>query len=144
MRSDDAWAQTDKKKRKRKSHAFKRYLRVSVEHLVLQDHLPADLRAVIHDDVHVRPGAELPLPVCDGGQRGDDEEGPADPHAEDLVQKGDGLDGLSQTHLICEYAVFSRRKNKDAMREQASLGGLVAKRGRNYAPFRRTKTPQQL
>lgn len=76
-------------------------------HLVLQDHLPADLRAVIHNDVHVRPRAELPLPVGDGGQGGDDEEGPADPHAEDLVQEGDGLDGLSQTHFICQYTVFS-------------------------------------
>lgn len=72
-----------------------RYLRVSVEHLVLHDHLPADLRAVIHDDVHGRPHAKLPLPVGDGGQRGDDEEGAADSHAEDLEQEGDGLDGLS-------------------------------------------------
>lgn len=78
-----------------------RHLRVPVEHLVLQDHLAADLRAVVHDDVHVRPVAELPLPVGDGGERGDDEEGPSDPHVEDLVQKSDGLDGLSQTHFIC-------------------------------------------
>lgn len=86
---------------------FKPYLWISVKHLVLQDHLPADLRAVIHDDIHVRPRAELPLPVGDGGEGGDDEEGPADPHVEDLIEKGDGLDGLSQTHFICKYAVFS-------------------------------------
>ena len=89
------------------------YLRVSVKHLILQDHLPADLRAVVHDDVHVRPRAELPLPVGDGGQGGDDEEGPTNPHAEDLVQKGDGLDGLSQTHFIRQDAVFSESRNKD-------------------------------
>ena len=78
-----------------------------MKHLVLQDHLPADLWAVVHDDVHVRPRAELPLPVGDGGQRGDDEEGPPNPHAEDLVEEGDGLDGLPQAHLIRQDAVFS-------------------------------------
>lgn len=71
------------------------YLRVPVEHLVLQDHLSADLWAVIHDDVHVSPRPKLPLPVGDGGEGGDDEEGPPDSHAEDLEQEGDRLDGLS-------------------------------------------------
>lgn len=83
-----------------------RYLRVSVKHLVLEDHLPADLGAVVHDDVHVGPRAELPLPVGDGGQRGDDEEGAADAHVENLVEEGDGLDGLPQPHLIRQDAVF--------------------------------------
>lgn len=81
--------------------AVKHYLWVSVKHLILQDHLPAYLWAVVHNNVHVRPCAKLPLPVGDGGQRRDDEEGPANPHAEDLVEKGDGLNCLSQTHLIC-------------------------------------------
>lgn len=67
---------------------------------------------MIHDDVQGRPRAELPLPVGDGGQGGDDEEGAADPHAEDLVQEGDGLDGLSQTHLICQDAVFPKKNNE--------------------------------
>lgn len=83
-----------------------------MKHLVLQDHLPADLRAVVHDDVHVCPCAKLPLPVGDGGQGSDDEEGASDPHVEDLVQEGDGLDGLSQTHFICQYAVFPAQKDK--------------------------------
>lgn len=65
------------------------YLRVSVKHLVLEDHLPADLRAVIHDDIHVCPCTKLPLPVGDGRQRGDDEEGSADAHVENLKQKSD-------------------------------------------------------
>lgn len=65
------------------------YLRVSVKHLVLEDHLPADLRAVIHDDIHGSPGAKLPLPVGDGGQGGDDEEGSADVHVENLKQERD-------------------------------------------------------
>lgn len=106
-------------------HAFKRYLWVSVKHLVLQDHLPADLRAVIHDDVHVRPRAKLPLPVGDGGQGGNDEERAADPHVEDLIQKGDGLDGLSQPHLIGQNTVFSRKKNKNSVREQERAEGAL-------------------
>lgn len=43
------------------------YLLVSVKHLVLEDHLPADLGPVVHDDVHVCPRAKLSLPVGDGG-----------------------------------------------------------------------------
>lgn len=88
------------------------YLSFSVEHLVLQNHLPADLGSVVHDDVHVRPRAELPLPVGDGGQGGDDEEGASDAHAEDLEEERDGLDGFPQTHLICQDAVFPERRNQ--------------------------------
>lgn len=95
-----------------KMNTFKHYLRVSVKHLILQDHLPADLRAVIHNDIHMRPRAKLPLPVGDGGQGGNDEEGAADPHAENLIQKGDGLDSFSQPHFVCQYTVFSRRINR--------------------------------
>lgn len=43
------------------------YLLVSVKHLILEDHLPADLRPVVHDDIHVCPSAKLSLPVGDGG-----------------------------------------------------------------------------
>lgn len=50
------------------------HLFISVVHLILQDHLPTDLAAVIDDDVHFSPCAELSLPVGDGGERGDDEE----------------------------------------------------------------------
>lgn len=88
------------------------YLSISVKHLVLEDHLPADLRAVIHDDIHVCPCTKLPLPVGDGGQRGDDEEGSTDVHVENLEQKSDWLNGLPQPHLICQYAVFSRKEMK--------------------------------
>lgn len=80
---------------------------------------------MIHDDIHVRPGAKLPLPVCNGGQGGNDEEGASDPHTENLVQKGDGLDGLSQPHFICQYTVFSRNKNKDCVREQETAEGSL-------------------
>lgn len=82
------------------------YLSVFVKHLILQDHLPADLGSVVDDDVHVGPGAKLSLPVGDGGERRDDQEGPTNPHVEDLKQKCDGLNRLSQTHLVCKDAVF--------------------------------------
>ena len=99
-----------------------RYLRVPVVHLVLQDHLPADLGAVVHDDVHVGPRAELPLPVGDGGQRGYDEEGAADAHVEDLIQEGDGLDGLTQAHLVGQDAVFPGWQKSEGHRQAVAEG----------------------
>lgn len=85
------------------------YLRVPEVHLVLLQHLPADYASVVDDDVEVRPRPELALPVSDGGERRDDEEGAPDAHAVDLLQEGDGLDGLPQAHLICQDAVPSDR-----------------------------------
>lgn len=100
-------------------HLLVSYLLVSVEHLVLQDHLAADLRAVVHNDVHVRPRAKLPLPVGDGGQRGDDEERPTDAHVEDFVQERDRLDCLPQTHFICQDAVFPENEQKVSRKKEA-------------------------
>lgn len=85
MRANDNCLETDEKN----------YLWISVKHLILQDHLPADLWAVIDNDIHVCPGAKLPLPVGNGGQGSNDEKRATDPHAENLVEKGDGLNGLS-------------------------------------------------
>lgn len=50
------------------------HLCISVHHLVLLDHLPADLAAMVHNGVHLCPRPELSLPVGDGGERSDDEE----------------------------------------------------------------------
>lgn len=83
------------------------YLRVPEVHLVLLEHLAADHAAVVDDDVEVGPGAELALPVGDGGERRDDEERPFDAHTVDLLQEGDGLDGLPQAHLVRQDAVPS-------------------------------------
>ena len=83
------------------------YLRVPEVHLVLLEHLPADHAPVVHDDVEVGPGPELAFPVGDGGERRDDEEGPSDADPMDLFQECDGLDGLSQAHLVCQDAVAS-------------------------------------
>lgn len=74
-------------------------------HLVLLQHLATDHAAVVHDHVEVGPRAELALPVGDGGEWRDDEEGAADAHALDLLQECDGLDGLAQAHFVGQDAV---------------------------------------
>lgn len=83
----------------------KSHLSISEVHLILLEHLSADHTAMVHDDIEVSPGSELSLPVSDGGERGDNEERPLDPCATDLIQKCDGLDCLSQTHLIRQNTV---------------------------------------
>lgn len=55
-------------------NGWRAHLGISVHHLVLLDHLPADLAAVVHDGIHFCPRPELSLPVGDGGEWGDDEE----------------------------------------------------------------------
>lgn len=100
-----------------------RYLRIPEIHLVLLQHLPADHASMVDDDVEVGPGSELALPVGDGGERGDDEERPFNAHAVDLLQEGDGLDGLSQAHLVCQDAVSSdERRQKRPQRRNFKVG----------------------
>lgn len=70
------------------------HLSVSVHHFILLDHLPADLAAVVHDGVHLCPRSELPLPVSDSGERGDDEERAMNSSKEYFRKECDGLDGL--------------------------------------------------
>lgn len=82
------------------------HLLVLVVHLILVDHLAADLAAVVDNDVDLSPGAELPLPVGDGGKGGDDEEGSPQAHGKHLKEEGDGLDGLPQAHLVSQDAVL--------------------------------------
>lgn len=69
---------------------------------------------MVDDDVEVGPGTELALPVGDGGERGDNEERPLNAHTVDLLQECDGLDGLSQAHLVCQDAVSSDERGKNA------------------------------
>lgn len=87
------------------------YLLILIQHLILLDHLPADLAAVVDDGIHLSPGAELALPVGDGGQGRDDEEWPPDPQQEYFVEERDGLDGLPQAHLIRQDAVLSEEQD---------------------------------
>ena len=61
------------------------YLRILEIHLVLLQHLPADHAPVVDDHVEVGPGAELALPVGDGGEGGDDEERPFNARTVDLL-----------------------------------------------------------
>ena len=79
----------------------KTYLRVTVVHLIGLDGLAAGLAAMVDDDVEFGPGAELPFPVWNGGEGGDDQEGPVDPLQVDLIEECDGLEGLAQAHFIC-------------------------------------------
>lgn len=88
------------------------HLGISVHHLILLDHLPADLAAMVHNGIHLCPRPELPLPVRDGGEWGDDKERAVDPPEENLREKCDGLDGFSKAHLISQNTVFSEENKK--------------------------------
>ena len=68
--------------------------------------------AVVDDDVDVGPRLKLPLPVADGGERYDDEERTAYPEVDSLLEEGDGLNRLTQTHLIRQDAVLSEKGTK--------------------------------
>lgn len=87
------------------SSFFGLHLCVSVVHLIGLDGLAAGLAAVVDHHVELGPGAELPLPVGDGGERSDDQEWPFDALQVDLVEERDGLDGLSKTHLVSQDTV---------------------------------------
>lgn len=70
------------------------HLFILAVHLVLLDHLSAGQAAVVDDSIHVGPGGELPLPVCDGGKRSDNKEWALDASSVYLREQCDGLDGL--------------------------------------------------
>ena len=78
---------------------------VLVVHLVLGQHVAAGLTSVIHDDVHVRPQLEFPLPIGNGGEGGDHQKGAVDAVLKDAVQVGQALDGLAQPHFVGQEAV---------------------------------------
>jgi len=76
-----------------------------VVHIVLLDHVPAGLGAVVDDHVHVSPAVKLPLPVGNGAKGRDDQEGAADAVLVDGVNPGEGLDCLAETHLVSQETV---------------------------------------
>lgn len=49
------------------------HLCIPVHHFILLNHLPADLAAMIHNSIHLRPCSEFSFPISDGGKRGNDE-----------------------------------------------------------------------
>ena len=66
------------------------------------------LRApVINHTVNISPRLKLSLPVGDGGERRNDQEGTDDSGASHFFQKSNGLDGFAQTHFISKDAVLS-------------------------------------
>lgn len=71
------------------------YLCFSVVHLIGLDGLAAGLAAMVDHRVELRPSPELPFPVGDGGERGDDQERPLNALHVNLVEECYGLDGLS-------------------------------------------------
>lgn len=104
------------------------YLCIPEIHLVLLEHLPADHASMVDNDVEVGPGTELALPVGDGGERGDDEERPLNTHTVDLLQECDGLDGLSQAHLVCQDAVSSDERGKKMLSYIIYRGGIKTRK----------------
>lgn len=78
-----------------------------VIHLILLDHVPAGLTAMVHYHIHVSPQLKLPLPVGNGAEGGDDQEGAADAILVDGVDPGQSLDGLTKTHLISKQTIAS-------------------------------------
>lgn len=83
------------------------YLRIFVVHLVLLNHVSALRRAVIDDDVEIRPRLKLSLPVADRRQRNDDQKRSTDTIAKDVLHKTYALNCLSKTHLVSKNTVLS-------------------------------------
>lgn len=71
------------------------YLCVSVVHLIGLDGLAAGLAAMVDHRIEFCPSPELPLPVGDGGEWGDDQEWPLNALHVNLIEECNGLDGLS-------------------------------------------------
>lgn len=96
-------------------HNKKLHLFILAVHLILLDHLSTGQAAVVDDGVHVGPCGELPLPVGDGGEGSNDQEGALDVCSVNLRQQRDRLDGLPQTHLICQDTVLPERQETEKL-----------------------------
>lgn len=88
------------------------YLCVSIVHLISLDSLAAGLAAMIDHRVELGPGPKLSLPVGDGREWGDDQERPFNALHVNLIEEGNGLDGLPQAHLISQDTVTSVEEQK--------------------------------
>lgn len=62
---------------------------------------------MIHYDIHIGPAFELSLPIRDSGQRSYDQEWSTNPVFIDRVHECQGLNSLSQAHLIGENTIMS-------------------------------------
>ena len=77
------------------------------------DVLVRDSRSMVDYSIHVSPGLKLALPVANGGEWDNDEEGPLDAILVDFTEESDALNGLPETHLIRKDAVLSEREWTD-------------------------------
>lgn len=66
---------------------------------------------MIDNDIKVCPGLKLPLPVTQRGQGHHDEERPTYTRHVNLLEEGDALYGLTQTHLVRQDTVLSENTN---------------------------------
>lgn len=90
---------------------------------------------MINNNIHTRPCTKLSLPVGYGGQGGNDEEGSTDPHVEYFIQKSDGLNGLSQTHFIRQYTIFSRESKDSMEKSDGAVRGIYFARIIKYRKY---------
>lgn len=69
----------------------------------------------VHHNVHLRsPELDLPLPGREGRQRHHQKKGPVKlVIVEHVIEEADGLDGFSQTHLICQDTTVSSGKTEE-------------------------------
>lgn len=73
---------------------------------------------MVHNGIEIGPGTKLPLPVGNGGKGGNNEEWSFDAHAINFFKECDGLDGLSQAHLVCQDAVSSRVRPQNNVKKK--------------------------
>lgn len=86
-------------RKKKKTHHF--YLWIFEIHFIQLNGPPACLTPMIHNHIQFCPGAELPFPVGNCGQRCNNQERTMDSFQIYLIEKRNGLDSLSQPHFIC-------------------------------------------
>ena len=90
------------------------YLCISVVHLVCLNGFSAGLAAMVDHHIELSPGPEFSLPVWDGGERGDDQERTLNVFHVYLIEECNGLDRLSQPHLICQDTVTSVEEKQNS------------------------------
>eukprot|EP00964_Phaeocystis_antarctica_P050375 scaffold29246_cov66-Phaeocystis_antarctica.AAC.7 len=112
--------------------------------LVAEHELARLAAAVVQEHVEVSPVLNLALPVCEGRQRCDDQEGATDVlRLPQVLEQRDGLRRLAQPHLVGEHHVASLVPREEQPVEPFDLvrperaPALVSRRGEQRAEVRR-------